>query len=581
MTEETASSGTRLSRLIREHGGFVWRFINFARPFWSSEHKWLNRGRVAAMAALTVAQVAVQAGLNFWSARLYNALERRQLDAFLAQIITFIFLLLASMAVFAVSLRVRRRLQFAWRVWLSKSLLTGWMASGRHYQLGLIPGDHDNPDGRIAEDIRITTESAMDLGQSLLYCILLLITFVGVLWGLSGIVHLHLGGMVFAIPGHMVFIALTYATIGTSLAVWVGQPLVAASNLRQTVEANFRFGLARAREYSEGIALIGGDGDERTYLTGLLRSVRTGWESQTYGLTRIILFTSAYSVLASPFPLLVAAPRYILGLITLGALMQTAQAFQQVTAALSWPVDNLATIAQWRASVERVMALQNSLKHLEEKLGDHRIAVNHDGATLKLAAVRIERHDGVPMTQAVTTEIAQGEHVLIEGDPQLGRKLMLAIAGLWPWGDGQITVPNPASIFVAADRPYLPVGALGEAVCYPYSLGVCVPDDINAALRRAGLGEWAGRLAEVDNWEQALSVSQQQRLSFARMLLHRPDWIFLAEATNALDRPGQLEMAALLTAAFPTASVIATGQEGLFGDFFTHVLPVAPETAGG
>jgi putative ATP-binding cassette transporter len=574
MTEDTAATSTRLSRLIRDHGGFLWRFITFALPFWSSDHKWINRGRVTAMAALTVAQVAVQAGLNFWSARLYNALERRQLDAFLAQILTFAFLLVASMAVFAVSLRVRRRLQFSWRVWLSKSLMSGWMASGRHYQLGLIPGDHDNPDGRIAEDIRITTESAMDLGQSLLYCILLLITFVGVLWGLSGVVHLRIGGMVFAIPGHMVFIALTYATIGTSLAVWVGQPLVAASNLRQTVEANFRFGLARAREYSEGIALTGGDDDERMYLTELLRRVRRGWQSQTYGLTRIILFTSAYSVLASPFPLLVAAPRYILGLITLGALMQTAQAFQQVTSALSWPVDNLATIAQWRASVERVMALQDSLKNLQEKLGDNRIAVRHEGNSLQFAGVRIMQHDGAPLMHAITTDIGPGDHVLIEGDQQIGRKLMLAVAGLWPWGDGQITVPSDARISVAADRPYLPVGALGEAVCYPFSLGVCVPDEINAALRRAGLGEWAGRLAEVDNWEQAFSVSQQQRLSFARMLLHRPDWIFLAEATNALDRAGQREIAALLAAEFPKATVLATGQDGLFDGFFQRVLTI-------
>jgi putative ATP-binding cassette transporter len=237
-------------------------------------------------------------------------------------------------------------------------------------------------------------------------------------------------------------------------------------------------------------------------------------------------------------------------------------------------VDNLATIAQWRASVERVMALQDSLKNLQEKLGDNRIAVRHEGNSLQFAGVRIMQHDGAPLMHAITTDIGPGDHVLIEGDQQIGRKLMLAVAGLWPWGDGQITVPSDARISVATDRPYLPVGALGEAVCYPFSLGVCVPDEINAALRRAGLGEWAGRLAEVDNWEQAFSVSQQQRLSFARMLLHRPDWIFLAEATNALDRAGQREIAALLAAEFPKATVLATGQDGLFDGFFQRVLTI-------
>ena len=577
MANETTAGSARLTRSVGEHCGFLWRFVVFALPFWFAEHKWVNRGRLAVMAGLTVAQVAVQAELNFWSARLYNALERRQFDRFLAQVLTFVLLLLASLAVFALALYVKRRVQFAWRVWLTKSTLSVWMSEGRHYQLGLIVGDHDNPDGRIAEDIRITTESAVELGQSLLYCILLLITFVKVLWSLSGVVHLHINGMNVPIYGHMVLIALTYSAIGTSMAVWVGLPLVGASNLRQTLEANFRFGLARAREYSESIALIGGDADERAHLSELLRGVRVGWQRQTYGLTRIILFTTAYSVLASPFPLLVAAPRYIWGLITLGTLMQTAQAFQQVTAALSFPVDNLSNIAQWRASVERVMALQNALAGLETKLGENRIALRHEGTSLQFEAVQVMSHDGVPMMRPISAEIRPGEHVLIDGDQQICHRLVLAVAGLWPWGGGQVTMPAGSHISVATDRPYLPVGTLGEAVCYPLTLGVCVPEDVKTALHKVGLGEWAGRLALVDNWEQALSVAQQQRLSFARLLLHRPDWILLAEATNALDKASQREIAELLVAEFPKATILATGHDGLFDGFFKRVLHLEPD----
>jgi len=581
MKQDTAADSTRPKTGIRDHYGFLRRFILFALPFWSAEHKWMNRGRLALIAALTVAQVAVQAGLNSWSARLYNALEARQLDTFLQQIVTFVLLLLASVVVFCISLYVKRRLQFAWRVWLTKTTLSVWMAEGRHYQLGLIAGDHDNPDGRIAEDIRVTTESAVDLGHALFYCILLFGTFIDVLWRLSGVVHVEIGGTVIPIPGFMVFIALTYSAVGTSLALWAGFPLVGASNLRQKVEANFRFGLARAREYSESVALIGGDADERTHLQELLRGVRRGWESQTYGLARIIVFTTAYSVLAAPFPLLVAAPRYIMGLITLGTLMQMAQAFQQVTAALSFPVDNLSTIAQWRASVERVMALQDALSGLEEKLGENRIEVRHEGGSLLFAGVRVMEHDGVPLMHGLTAEIGPGEHVLIEGDTQVCHKLILAVAGLWPWGAGKVTRPAGANVFIASDRPYLPVGALGEAVCYPLTLGVCVPDDINLALRRVGLGDWAGHLGVVEDWDRVLSAAQQQRLSFARMLLHRPDWIFLAEATNALDAAAQREMAALLVAELPAAAVVATGRAGLFDGFFQRVLHVEAETAPG
>jgi putative ATP-binding cassette transporter len=358
--------------------------------------------------------------------------------------------------------------------------------------------------------------------------------------------------------------------------------LVGASNLRQTVEANFRFGLARAREYSESIALIRGDTDERTHLQELLRGVRRGWERQTYGLVRIIVFTTAYGVLANPFPLLVAAPRYILGFISLGTLMQMAQAFSQVTAALAFPVDNLSGLALWRASVERVMALQDALGGLEEKLGTNRIEVKQEGNSLQLAGVRVLQHDGVPLTHELTAEIGPREHVLIEGDPQACHKLILAVAGLWPWGAGKVTLPAGANFFIASDRPYVPVGALGEAVCYPMTVGVCVPDDINAALRRVGLGEWAGHLELVENWEQVLSVAQQQRLSFARMLLHRPDWIFLSEATtNALDAAAQREMAELLVKEFPLATVVAAGHVGLFDGFFHRVLHVEAESASG
>jgi len=579
MTQVTAADPPPHKTGLRGHGYFLWRFVLFALPFWSAEHKWMNRGRLALIAALTVAQVAVQVGLNDWSARLYNALEARHLEAFLHQIVTFVLLLLASIAVFSTSLYVRRRLQFAWRVWLTKTTLSVWMAEGRHYQLGLIAGDHDNPDGRIAEDIRVTTESAVDLGQSLFYCILLLGTFINVLWTLSGVVHVTIGETVIPIPGFMVFIALIYSTIGTSMALWAGLPLVGASNLRQTVEANFRFGLARAREYSESIALIGGDADERTHLQQLLWGVRRGWERQTYGLVRIIVFTTAYSVLASPFPLLVAAPRYIMGLITLGTLMQMAQAFQQVTAALSFPVDNLSNISLWRASVERVMALQDALGGLKEELGENRIEVRHEGSSLQLAGVRVMEHDATPLMQEITAEVGPGEHVRIEGDTQVCHKLVLALAGLWPWGSGKVTLPGDANIFIASDRPYLPVGALGEAVCYPLTRGECVPDDINSALRRVGLGDWAGRLAVVESWEHVLSAAQQQRLSFARILLHRPDWIFLAEATNALDTATQREMAQLLVAELPASAVVAVGPAGLFDDIVQRVLHVEAETA--
>ena len=209
MTQDTAADTTGPKTGIRYQGRFLWRFILFALPFWSAEHKWMNRGRLALIATLTVAQVAVQVGLNSWSAKLYNAIEGRHLEVFLELIGEFVLLLLASILVFSITLYTKRRLEFAWRVWITKNTLSVWMAQGRHYQLGLIADGHgDNPDGRIAEDIRVTTESAVELGQAAFYCTLLFGTFVAVLWNLSGVIHVDIGGTVIPIPGFMVFVAL-------------------------------------------------------------------------------------------------------------------------------------------------------------------------------------------------------------------------------------------------------------------------------------------------------------------------------------------------------------------------------------
>ena len=227
------------------------------------------------------------------------------------------------------------------------------------------------------------------------------------------------------------------------------------------------------------------------------------------------------------------------------------------------------------------MALQDALGGLQEKLGANRIEVEHEGSSLQLAGVRVMEHDATPVMKEITAEISPGEHVLIEGKTPICHKLILAVAGLWPWGAGKVTLPAGANIFIATDRPYLPVGPLGEAVCYPMTLGACVPDDINSALRRVGLGDWAGHLGVVENWDSVFSVAQQQRLSFARMLLHRPDWIFLSEATNALDAAAQREMAELLVKEFPSATVVAAGRVGLFDGFFQRVLHVEAETASG
>ena len=246
-------------------------------------------------------------------------------------------IIVGNVLVTTTHLRVKRRLQVAWRQWLTYRVFREWMSGGRQYLLNLMPGDHDNPDGRIAEDIRITTEAAIDLAHSLFYS-LLLISFTQILWSLSGPVLTTLGGLEVPFLGHLVWLAVIYSGVGAVVARALGKPLVRAVDRRQTDEANFRFGLVHARENAMAIALLYGETGERRHFRSLFRRVVQAWDGQTWVLTKLMYFSSSWSVLSMAFPFLVAAPRYIAGTITLGMLMQTSQAFGQRTAALFWPI---------------------------------------------------------------------------------------------------------------------------------------------------------------------------------------------------------------------------------------------------
>jgi len=550
-------------RQMRSWRDFFGKFLRLAGPYWNSEAKWRVRGLTALLVALTVAQVAVPVALNLWSEHLFDALAGRAMDRFLRLLGVLAVIIAANVVVLTMHLRVRRRLQIDWRDWLTRRLGGEWMAGGRHYRLTHIPGEHDNPDGRIAEDARITTEYAIDLAHSLLYCLLLLVSFTQILWSLSGPPQIELWRVHLYIPGHLVWVALVYAAIGTSAALLLGRPLVRATDRRQTFEANFRFGLVHARENSLAIALVQGEADERGYFLGLFRGAVEAWDGQTRALVNIFYYTSSWSVLSQVFPVLVAAPRYIIGAITLGVLMQTAQAFQQMIAALSWPVDNLSKLADWRASVERVLGLHEGVERLEGRipaLPHEMIGVSAGSApALTLHELSVTDPDGKPILAAFDAEIARGERVLISGDPGAADKVFKAVAGLWPWGRGTVELPRNADVFFLPQKPYLPIGSLRHAIAYPTPREPHGEAEFRAALERVGLSHLIPRLDDVGNWDQLLGMAEEQRLGFARLLLHRPSWIFIQEATDALDPESESDMMRLLQEEFPEATVITIG----------------------
>ncbi|WP_245593382.1 ABC transporter ATP-binding protein/permease [Azospirillum halopraeferens] len=548
----------------KEVAGFARRFLDLTGGYWSGPDRWKVRLLSVALLALTVVGVVVPVLINLWSQRFFDALEQRSMDRFMTMIVAIIGIIALNILNTVLHLRVKRRLQLGWRAWLTEKLLDDWVSKGRQHQVTYLPGDHDNPDGRIAEDIRISTEYAIDLGLSLIYCVLLLASFTSILWELSGAPEVTVFGYTVTVPGYLLYVALLYAGAGTTIAMLMGQPLVHAANRRQGYEADFRFGLARVREHAQAVALLHGEGDERRRLFGLFQGVRQGWHRQTRALSNMMTFTSAYSVLSTAFPILVAAPRYISGAISLGVLMQTAQAFQQTVAALSWPIDNLPRVAEWKASVERVLGLHDALKRLDAEVagnGGARILVERLDTehNLSFRNVAIAETDGRPLVEPFDLEIRPGERVLIAGDAGAAIRLFRAVARVWTWGSGRISLPAHTRVFFMPQRPYLPHGSLRAALSYPGGPEKVDDGQARDALARVGLTHLLPRLDDSDHWDEIMALPEQQRLGFARLLIRRPDWIFVEHATDALDPDGEEDMLRLLDAEFPAATLLTIG----------------------
>ncbi|WP_395014926.1 ABC transporter ATP-binding protein/permease [Dongia sp.] len=542
---------------------FFKTFWRIAGPYWSSEEKIKVRLLTLALVVLTICQVGVPVALNRWMRWLFDALEQKAMHQFANLSGILLIILVSNVAIVNLHLRVKRRLQIGWRAWLSRQVEHNWMMKGRHYQIGYLPGPHDNPDGRIAEDIKSATEYAIDLGHSLFYDLLLLVSFTQILWSLSQAPYIIISNTPYYVPGYLVWLAVIYAGLGSGIALALGRPLIRAVDRRQTTEADFRFGLSHARENSLGIALAGGERDVRSKFYHLFDGVTSAWDSVTRALANMFFYSASWSVLSQVFPTLVVAPRYIAGLITLGVLIQSAQAFQQMVGALSWAIDNLGKVADWRASAERVFGLVNAVDNFDELLhtttGKPIAVTNSEQPVLAFRNFSTTTPAGQPQIEDMNVEIRKGERILFTGETSAGSSILKAVAGVWPWGDGTIELPAGARFFFMPPRPYLPTGTLRAAIDYPTGDAPIDEAAIRAALTQVGLQDLIARLDESGKWDQVLTIDTQQRLGFARLLLKRPDWILMEEAADTLDPAGQRAMIDLLRTEFPKETVIAIG----------------------
>jgi len=560
-------------------------FGHMARLWLTAPDRGPARWMLVGLVLLTVAQVAIQVRLNIWNRDFFNALESRDGGAFCLQILIFLGLAALSVAVVVYQLYLKNLIQLAWRSWLTKHLLDAWLREGRHYQLNMAAGAADNPDQRISEDVRIVTDLAMDFATGLLTSVLMLSTFIGILWNLSGAMQLSLGGHELNIPGHMVWAALAYALLGSSLTFLLGRPLILLNVQRAGAEADLRFGLTRARESGEGIALISGEADERRSLMLVFTDV----SNTVLGLFRsqrnLMWLTSAYGTLAMIVPTIIASPAYFAGALTLGGLMQIGAAFAQVQGALNWFVDNNGRIAEWRSAVSRIIAFRDVIEDLDALVADPEqptITIREsDDGRLVLRNLEVAFADGTSVIADASAEIAAGERVLLDGESGSGKStLFRAIAGLWPWGAGEILTPPRSEMMFLPPCPYLPLGSLATVVAYPSGMESFPPEALAAALADSGLERLAGQLERVERWDRTLSLADQQRISFVRLLLHKPGWIFMDEATSALDEVSEAALMGLVLERMPGAALISIGQHSGLAQFHTRKLVLVRAEGG-
>jgi putative ATP-binding cassette transporter len=523
-------------------GSTLGAFLAFSRP-------WLGRPRtlaaLALLALLTAAQVALAVRFNIWNADLFDALERRDTARLWREVGVFAALVLGILASNAAQLEAKRALGLSWRRALTERLLAGWTARGAMLRLERLPGAPPNPEGRIAEDARIATEHVVELAASLFYCALLLVSFLAILWALSGVVAL---GQL-AVPGHLVWLALLYAAGGAVAAFALGRPLTRASGQRQAAEADLRYELGAAREHAEGVAAAEGEARLGARFAMLFAAAGAAWRRQSAGLRNLMMFQSAYVTLAPVFPLLIGVPRFLSGELSLGALMQSAQGFQQAVAALSWPVDNTARLAEWRASADRLLALADALEGAEEPAT---IELREGGEGLAIEALTLREPSGRPLAAPVTARFAPGARVEVSGEGPAATALFAAIAGSWPWGEGRIARP-PGGVAILPHRPWLPRGRLADLLEPP---GGAPRDALAAAVEGVGLPALAARLEESADWEAELDDSDRLRLAFARLLLRRPAVALLEDPAAQLGAAEATRLLDILCRALPGAVVL-------------------------
>lgn len=536
-------------------------FWHLFRGYWNSEHKWRARGLLAFVIGLNFASVYLLVRINSWYNEFYNALQQYAQESFWPLVgeftaLAFLYIIIAVYAIY-----LRQMLQIRWRTWMTDKYLAGWMQHQVYYRLQVLGSDTDNPDQRISEDINQFVTLTLQLLLGFLKQLTTLGAFGVVLWNLSGAFTVPLGSHEFVVYGYMFWFSLVYSILGTVGAHLVGRRLIGLNFDQQRYEADFRFNMMRVRENSESVAFYRGEDAENVGFKERFAHVISNYWQLMRQTKLLNFYVNGYAQLAIIVPLVLAAPRYFGGEMALGGLMQTVSAFGRVQDALSYFVESYDTIAQLAAVIRRLSTFTEHMEQaqaLEDGVAHEQSAAGGESA-LALSDLDVALPDGRQLMQDCTVTLPAGSRVLVTGASGAGKSTLLrTLAGIWPYGSGQVTIGQGSRALFLPQRPYLPLGSLRRALAYPRT-AAGTDEELVTALRDVGLERLVGDLDRIDDWSRILSLGEQQRLAFARVLLVKPQWVFLDEATSALDEPREQEMYELLKKRLPGLSIVSVG----------------------
>jgi vitamin B12/bleomycin/antimicrobial peptide transport system ATP-binding/permease protein len=570
-------------------------FARIAFPYFKGEDRvagWLLLGSVI---GLQLFQVWLEVQFNEWNRLFYDAIQNKDWDTFISQLLlggltqgdfgrlgfTALATLFILSAVYQIYLQ--QLLQIRWRAWLTERYLGRWLGNNTHYRMRLKGDEVDNPDQRIADDVRLFVYSTLDIGISLLGSVVTLVSFIVILWMLSSDTPLMIGSATYHLPGFLVWAALIYAVLGTAVTHLVGRPLVKLNFDRQRYEADFRYSLIRLRENAEEVTLLSGERAEEQMLNKRFGRVITNWREIMSRTKKLTFLTATYRQAAVIFPFVVVSPVYFFSTLKLGGLMQIASAFGQVQSALSFFVSAYSSIAEWKAVLDRLAGFETSLDWAKalDATAPQMKTEKDARAAFKVDHLAVSLPNGKEIVRVAGLSIAPGERVLVSGPSGSGKtSLFRAFGGVWPFGKGSISVPEGAHLLVLPQRPYLPLGSLRGALAYPGPEDAFSLDQIKEVLRSVGLGELEGRLDETSYWADQLSGGEQQRLSIARALLQKPDWLFLDEATSALDEVSEAALYKLLLKRLPKAAIVSIGHRSSLNIFHDRFFTLEPHKEG-